>query len=345
MAVAVLAFLSLVGGIIATLLEARRVDRERVRAEQRFNDVRRLANSLMFEIHDSVKDLQGSTPTRRLIVSRALEYLDSLAREAAGDPALQRELATAYEKIGDIQGNPYYANLGDADGGLASHRKALAIREKLKHVDETIETRMGIGRSYRALGDILEQKGDVAGTIDNYRRSTAIFEELAVANPTDRSVHDELARAHEAQGDGLSRVPNSAGERLKSYTSALSIRQKLLAQNPSDPKLRRSVGLTLLKVGGADDAKKRDSVENIKRGIGMLEKLSANIPTMNMRTARWVTAIISSETLSLRRVITRQHWKAGARLLPFNSRLLRRIHKMHKPSSIWQWRTPIYPRR
>ena len=232
----------------------------------------------MFEIHDSVKDLQGSTPTRRLIVSRALEYLDSLAREAAGDPALQRELATAYEKIGDIQDNPYYANLGDADGGLASHRKALAIREKLKHVDETIEARMGIGRSYRALGDTLEQKGDVAGTIDNYRRSTAIFEELAVANPTDRSVQDELARAHEAQGDGLSRVPNSAAERLKSYTSALSIRQKLLAQNPSDPKLRRSVGLTLLKVGGADDAKKRDSVENIKRGIDVLEKLSTEYP-------------------------------------------------------------------
>jgi hypothetical protein len=61
----------------------------------------------MFEIDDSVKDLQGATPTRQLIVSRALEYLDSLASQAADNPTLQRELATAYEKIGDIQGNPY----------------------------------------------------------------------------------------------------------------------------------------------------------------------------------------------------------------------------------------------
>jgi tetratricopeptide (TPR) repeat protein len=270
--------LSLIGGILATAFEARRADLQRARAEQRFNDVRRLANSLMFEIHDSVKDLQGATPTRRLIVSRALEYLDSLAGEAADNPDLQRELATAYEKIGDIQGNPYYANLGDADGALVSYRKALAIREKLKNVNETVDTGIEMGRSYRALGDILEQKGDVAGTMDNYRRSTSIFEELAAGNPADPSVQDELARAYETEADGLSRVPNSAAKRLKSYKSAFSIRQKLLAQNPFDPKLRRSNGLTLLKIGGADDPKKRDSVETIKRGIDMLEKLSMEHP-------------------------------------------------------------------
>jgi tetratricopeptide (TPR) repeat protein len=58
----------------------------------------------------------------------------------------------------------------------------------------------------------------------------------------------------------------------------LAIRQKLLARKPSDVKLRRSVGLTLLKVGGADDPKRADSVENIKRGIAMLEALSAENP-------------------------------------------------------------------
>ena len=277
-AAAVLILLTLIGGIFATALEARRVDRQRARAEERFNDVRRLANSLMFEIHDSVKDLHGSTPTRRLIVDHALQYLDSLAGEAGDNPALQRELATAYEKVGDIQGNPYSANLGDADGALASYRKALAIREKLKNVDETIDTSMEMGRSYRALGDILEQKGDVAGTMDNYRQSMSIFEGLALANPASASVQDELARGHETLADGLTRIANSGTERLKSYKAALSIRQKLLAQKPSDLKLRRSVGLNLLKVGSAGDPKKPEAVENIKRGIVMLEALSAESP-------------------------------------------------------------------
>jgi eukaryotic-like serine/threonine-protein kinase len=279
--------LSLVGGIAATAVEARRANQQRARAEKRFNDVRRLANSLMFEIHDSMKDLQGSTPTRRLIVSRALEYLDSLAGEASGDPQLQRDLAIAYEKIGDIQGNPYSANLGDVDGALQSYRKALSIRGKLQKADRTIEAKMELARSYRAMGDILEQKGDVAAMMENYRRSTSMFEELAAVDPEDPSVQDELARAYEAQGDGLGRVPNSAAERLKSYATALTIRQKLLAQKASDLKLRRSVGLTLLKVGGASEAKKAESVENIKRGIDMLETLSTEHPD-NQRARREV---------------------------------------------------------
>ena len=137
---------------------------------------------------------------------------------------------------------------------------------------------MELGRSYRALGDILEQKGDVAGTMENYRRSKATFEELAVANPQDVSVQDELARAYEVLGDGLSRLPNSAPERLKSYQTALSVRQNLLTQKPSDPKLRRSVAVTLLKIGATDDAKKAGAVESIKRGIAILETLSAENP-------------------------------------------------------------------
>jgi serine/threonine protein kinase len=105
--------LALLTGMVLTVREARIAEANRKRAEQRFNDVRRLASSLMFEVHDAIKDLPGSTPARKLLVSRALEYLDSLSREAREDVSLQRELATAYERIGDVQGQPRQANLGD----------------------------------------------------------------------------------------------------------------------------------------------------------------------------------------------------------------------------------------
>ena len=67
----------------------------------------------------------------------------------------------------------------------------------------------------------------------------------------------------------------------------MAIRQKLLAQKPSDLKLRRSVGLILLKVGGANDPHKHESVESIKHGIDMLERLSAEYPE-NQRARREV---------------------------------------------------------
>jgi eukaryotic-like serine/threonine-protein kinase len=268
---AVLVILTLIGGLIATGWEAHVANR-------RFNDVRHLAHSLMFEIHDSVKDLQGSTPTRRLIVSRALEYLDSLAREAGRDASLQRELATAYEKVGDIQGNPYYANLGDTEGALVSYRKATSIRERLRNTDSTIESEMELGRSYRGLGDILEQKGDIGQSVGNYRRSLAIFEQLAAKYPTEFSVQDEFARACETVGDGLSRSAKSETERLACYQKALSIRQSLLTQQPTNPKMRRSVALTYLKIGGASDAKEPHQIDNMRRGVEMMEALSVEDP-------------------------------------------------------------------
>lgn len=104
MAAAALVLLALAGGIVATVREAQIANR-------RFNDVRKLANSYLFEFHDAIKDLPGSTPARRLVVKRALEYLDSLARERGHDPALARELASAYEKVGAVQGAPNYPSV------------------------------------------------------------------------------------------------------------------------------------------------------------------------------------------------------------------------------------------
>jgi len=82
-AAAAVVLLTVIAGLIVTVREARV-------AERRSNDVRSLANSLLFDIHDSIKDLPGATPARKLLVGRALEYLDRLSQEAAGDVSLQR---------------------------------------------------------------------------------------------------------------------------------------------------------------------------------------------------------------------------------------------------------------
>jgi len=241
--------LSLIGGIIATARQAHRADQHRELAEQRFNDLRQLADSLMVEIRDSLKNL----------------------------PSQQRDLATAHETTGDTQGNVSSTNLGNKEGAAASDQKAMGIREQLKDDQATTETQMQIGRGYRAVGDLLAQKGDINGTIDKYRSSLSIFEKLSAAHPGDQSVQDELARAYEILGDSLEGAQRSE-ERLKVYLSALSIRQSLLTQQPDDAKLRRSIGLNFLKVGGASDAKTPEAVENVRRGIVILETLSAQDP-------------------------------------------------------------------
>ena len=112
--------LSVAGGVGATLYQARR-------AERRFEQLRSLANAFVFDVHDRIQNLPGSTEARKSIVATALRYLESLRQDAGGDSSLRRELAAAYEKIGDAQGNPVAANLGDSRGAMASYRRAESL--------------------------------------------------------------------------------------------------------------------------------------------------------------------------------------------------------------------------
>ncbi|HEV2885061.1 MAG TPA: serine/threonine-protein kinase, partial [Pyrinomonadaceae bacterium] len=132
---ATLVLVTLLAGIVATTWQARVARLERERAERRFNEVRQLANSFVFDVHDAIHNLPGSTKARALIVQQALKYLDSLAQEAGGDLTLQRELAAAYEKLGLVQNTPTIAHLGDIAGAMQSHRKAAAVREALVAAD------------------------------------------------------------------------------------------------------------------------------------------------------------------------------------------------------------------
>lgn len=116
--------LSLTVGLAVALHQARI-------AGQRFQQVRKLANRFLFEFDDRIRTLPGSTAAREMLVATALEYLDSLARDARSDPGLQWELAKAYEKVGDVQGSPVMPSLGKTQGALDSYRKAIAIQEEL----------------------------------------------------------------------------------------------------------------------------------------------------------------------------------------------------------------------
>jgi hypothetical protein len=104
---------------------AHRADEQAKRAEKRFDDVRKLSSSLLFEVDGKIADLAGTTEARDLIVRRALEYVDGLAAEAKDDPALARELATAYVKIAGMQGGV------DPPAGLESITKARRMLEGL----------------------------------------------------------------------------------------------------------------------------------------------------------------------------------------------------------------------
>jgi tetratricopeptide (TPR) repeat protein len=97
------------------------------RAERRFQEVQSLAGSVMYELHDAIRTLPGSTTARALLLRRAMQYLESLNRDAGNRPDLQREVAMGYVRVGEVQGDMGDSNLGDMPGAAAKFEKGEAI--------------------------------------------------------------------------------------------------------------------------------------------------------------------------------------------------------------------------
>jgi tetratricopeptide (TPR) repeat protein len=121
---AILALAAIIAGSVVAIYQARI-------AQQRFQQVRKLAHTFVFDLHDEIANLEGSTKARQMMVRTGLEYLDNLAKNAGGNLDLQSEIAAAYMKIGDAEGNPNKSNLGQTADAVASYRKAGDIYQRI----------------------------------------------------------------------------------------------------------------------------------------------------------------------------------------------------------------------
>jgi tetratricopeptide (TPR) repeat protein len=224
-----------VGGVV---WQARIAERERAMAERRFNDVRELANSVIFELHDAIKDLPGSTPARKVLVERALHYLDSLSREAHGDIRLEAELAAAYERLGEVEGDPRSANLGDTAGALASFLKALAIRESLATQQPgSFEGQRARWNDVSHISECLDALGRHAETAGFYRRELPIAEEYARGRK-ETDIQEWLAGAYYSAATSLIESAD-LNEALRYFRRSASIREAISrADGPLDIRTR-----------------------------------------------------------------------------------------------------------
>jgi serine/threonine protein kinase/tetratricopeptide (TPR) repeat protein len=270
---ALLILISLIAGAVTTL-------QQRARAERRFNDVRQLANSFLFEFHDAIKDLPGSTSARELVVKRALEYLDSLARETSGDSQLQHELATAYQKVGDVQGNPFYSNLGDPAGALASYQKALAICDELVKKDvANVEDRRALAISHLRIGDVNWGTGDTKQALEAYQQGVGLAEALLEGDQLDLPASRELWRGYRNLAYTLAQAGDlTAG--LESLRKGRALGERLVTAHPEDAQVRHDMSATLTLMGRAQGemGDLAGALETFKKGLAIDEQLAAAEP-------------------------------------------------------------------
>ena len=199
-----------------------------------------MANSLLFDIHDSIRDLPGSTPARKLILEHALRYLDSLAAETGGDLSLERELATAYERVGEVQGDYVLFNIGETQNALNSYQKALTLRKAVAASrSATWEDELALAKSYRLVAAQLRVTGNLPAAFQNVEEAISIGERLRNESPENKQILAELRTAYERKGhiqrgSWSQASPGDGAAALESFREAMEIDATLLRLEPSN---------------------------------------------------------------------------------------------------------------
>jgi serine/threonine protein kinase len=221
---------------------------QRTRAESRLQDIRQLVGSFLFEFQNSIQDLPGSMAAREMVVKRALEYLDRLAQDEP-DADLRSELALAYFRVADIQGNPFRASLGQSAAALESYKKGLAIREAL------LREKPGDGRTLDAIATIenrmsqvLARMGDTASALQHERRAQQVWTQWAAREPDNMAAQRGITVSHQVLGDLLLRTGDTDAA-LREYRTMQRNVLRLLARDPSSREFRRDLSYSHHKIG------------------------------------------------------------------------------------------------
>ena len=262
---------AIAGGAAVALRQARI-------SNERFEQVRRLAHSFVFDYTDDLAKLQGTTAVRAKMVGTAVEYLDNLSKSAEGDLGLQKELAAAYRKVGDAQGYPTRPSLGKTEEAIASYRKAAAIYERIAAKEPAQQNALGVfevdfahlllragnlveaermaeaglqhlsGANEREVADAWCVLGQVAVepshftlALERFRKCDAITSELVAKT---RNVQNLYVAALSRNEFGSSAAATGQlREALQAFDDAQALHEEVLRKEPFNPAALRGLAL------------------------------------------------------------------------------------------------------
>jgi tetratricopeptide (TPR) repeat protein len=219
--------LALSGGIVVSVSQAQV-------ARRNFADARKLANGLIFDVHDKIRDLPGALPARQAIARTSLTYLDRLAASAGHDANLRQELAAGYERIGAALGDVLGSSAGDTTAALATYRKGMSVIAPVAGNQEADRIRVVL---LRRIGDVQFYTGHAEDALRSFNEAIGLGTALHDQFPDDRAILMALGDAYGA----LQRTLRTEGKAERAVeTAALEVKlyQDALANRPADHAIR-----------------------------------------------------------------------------------------------------------
>jgi len=299
--------LSLLGGFVITFWQYRKAQTAQARAERRFDDVRGLSNSMLFELNDTIE--KGPTAARAMIVQKASEYLDKLNRESEGDASLQLDLAAAYIKVGDLQGRPFAPNLGDMNAALASYGKASNLIESLSRSDAANPVLISkFADALQRIGEIHTVRMNRVEALQNFTEVMRLRGNALAVEPQNVDYRRAEADAEMRMGDvlqigGDEKAVVDYPAVLERYDRALAVFEDLANQQAAycskerftaaSIEQRTGVALARFARQSKNIEKQRESIDRYAHVLAVIEKFADEEPS-NLTYRRVIAGVRGS---------------------------------------------------
>jgi tetratricopeptide (TPR) repeat protein len=211
----------------------REAARQRERADAAFRQALIAADESLTQISESrLLSVPGLQPLRKELLNSALKYYLDFQKQHADDPALQKDLAGAYARIGKIT-----AEIGSKEEALKSYQQAFAIRSKLLQKDlNNLDLQTDLAFVHQAVGRLQQQIGDLDGALKSFKAAQQL---LQAAVPKGRDQPDLLNSFSSVLYDtgSVYEQRNEPLEALSYYEPALKLQRQLVQENTKHPRI------------------------------------------------------------------------------------------------------------
>lgn len=270
---ATLAAITLCVAGVFTVRESRRLAL-RVATDQK------LASSFLVDIHKEIARLPGSTPVRRELLAKSLDYLNGLAREGYGDRTTKRSLALAYERFADLLAGVGGAGLGKPADALKTYESAKRIREQLaREFPNDAEVQSDLASNYMMGSYIVGRVASVDQRQQYDRKALDVSRRLAMQYPTDSKYQALLAAAYTGSAYSFG-LDGRWKEAASLYRKAVPIREQFAHAAPNDRDAQRELANIHYRIGvlEAQAERPREALPELKEALRIQKALLVRDP-------------------------------------------------------------------
>ncbi len=221
-------FVAIVAGAGISLALARQAEQQRLIAQRRFDEARRLTYTVIHEIQPKLAAINGTVALRKLLIEKTLVYLEALGKDAANSPPLMREIIESYIELARVSGSMGESNVGDKQTATEALQKGEALTNVLLRVDPTRPASLrAAAHLFDAAARHATWYGRGADAVKYAERSMALAEQSATIGDKDSA--DEVALAAFA----LAGVAADVKQRVSLFERSAAIWQQALGNDPS----------------------------------------------------------------------------------------------------------------